>query len=125
MKTLNKYLLTLTMVLIAMVATAQENAFETMLMKGDVNGLCACFDQNVRLIMPQTNGTFAKVEAQKRVTDFFATQPIKGFEVLHSGVRNDDRYLIGQIKTAKKIYQLNMLIRMVNGESRIEQLILN
>ncbi len=113
------------LLLLTMPVVAENKGIVQSLESKDVEQLCGYFDENVRLTIPKVVGVFPKIEAREKLMAFFSKNKQKTFKMIHDGVRNDNQYIIGEVRTTSATYRLQLLIRSVEGEPRIRQVRIN
>lgn len=94
----------------------------TALNKGDGKILATYFDRDVEILLPSGNIGTAQGQAVARLNKFFGENPVKTFAIIHQGCKNETSFLIGTLKTTSNEYRVNLLMRMVNSDTKIQQI---
>jgi len=92
------------------------------LRSGNSAALAKYFNQNVELVVLNTENVYSKAHAQQVINDFFKKNPPKSFTIIHQGGKSDSYYAIGNLKTEKQNFRIYFLIKKVNNLSHIHQL---
>lgn len=90
-------------------------------MKAGNSGLVARhFDSNVELSMPDKSNSYSKSQAELVLKDFFANNPVKGFEVIHKGENAGSQYCIGTLVTKSGSYRTTIFMKQ-KGDGQVLQ----
>ena len=106
------------------VAQSSEVSSEiiTALDKGDAAKLFAYLNANVELVVGNKNDVFSKQQATGIITDFFRTNKVSSFQLLHKGNKEATSFAIGEIKTNTGNYRVYVLTRKSGNQTVIQQL---
>ena len=106
------------------VAQSSEVSSEiiTALDKGDAAKLSAYLNANVELVVGNKNDVFSKQQATGIITDFFRTNKVSSFQLLHKGNKEATSFAIGEIKTNTGNYRVYVLTRKLGNQTVIQQL---
>lgn len=94
----------------------------TALDKGDAAKLSAYLNANVELVVGNKNDVFSKQQATGIITDFFRTNKVSSFQLLHKGNKEATSFAIGEIKTNTGNYRVYVLTRKSGNQTVIQQL---
>ena len=94
----------------------------TALDKGDAAKLSAYLNANVELVVGNKNDVFSKQQATGIITDFFRTNKVSSFHLLHKGNKEATSFAIGEIKTNTGNYRVYVLTRKSGNQTVIQQL---
>ena len=126
MKTIKLVLLSFLMLcaLPHVVAQSSEVSSEIIsaLDKGDAAKLSAYLNANVELVVGNKNDVFSKQQATGIITDFFRTNKVSSFQLLHKGNKEATSFAIGEIKTNTGNYRVYVLTRKSGNQTVIQQL---
>ena len=82
---------------------------------GDAKAICKYFDSSVELILSEIGGVFAKAQAEQILKTFFndniSANRRFNYKDLHSSVRDNAQYYIGELHTGKGIYRVNIYMK--------------
>lgn len=100
------------------VSTKLIRAFET----GNVELLATLLNDNVELVIPNTENFFTKQQAKSILADFFRKNPVVDFNVLHKGTKENASFLIGTLVSSRGSFRVSVFARKNKGESLVYQL---
>ena len=78
------------------------------------------FDSNVELSMPDKSNSYSKSQAELVLKDFFANNPVKGFDVIHKGENAGSQYCIGTLVTKSGSYRTTIFMKQ-KGDTQVLQ----
>ena len=90
--------------------------------KGDAGKLSAYLNTNVELVVGNKNDVFSKQQATGIITDFFRTNKVSSFQLLHKGNKEATSFALGEIKTNTGNYRVYVLTRKSGNQTVIQQL---
>ena len=126
MKTIKLLIISLLLVVNQNITIAQNNEFPTevitALSKGDAVKLNSYLNTNVELVVGQQNDVFSKPQASGIISDFFKTNKISSFVVLHKGDKEAASFMIGTLKSNISTYRVYILTRKTANRTVIQQL---
>lgn len=94
----------------------------TSLKTGNAQGLAKHFNQNVELVVLDTENVYSKAQAEQVLTDFFKKNPPQKFTIIHQGGKDDSSYVIGNLHVQTIKYRVYFLIKTKNNVAYIHQL---
>lgn len=83
----------------------------TAMRSGNVAGIAKFFDNTVEITMPDKGSSFSRAQAEVVLKDFFANNPVKGFEVIHKGEQNGSQYCIGTLVTKNGSFRTTIYMK--------------
>lgn len=89
---------------------------------GDAGKLSAYLNTNVELVIGNKNDVFSKQQATGIISDFFRTNKVSSFQVLHKGNKEAASFAIGELKTSSGTYRVYVLTRKSGNQTVIQQL---
>jgi hypothetical protein len=92
------------------------------LKSGNARVLSDFFNQNVELVVPESDNVYSKAQAQLIVSNFFSSYPPQNFSVLHQGGKEGAQYVIGNLGTKKGTFRVYFLLKKNEGKNFIHQL---
>ena len=95
-----------------------SGAFKT----GNVSEISKYFDSNVELTILDQESTYSKSQAAVVVQNFFNSNPVKGFELVHRSASGDGSYGIGNLITASQTFRTYFYVKQKDGNSVIQEL---
>lgn len=92
------------------------------LKSGNSRTLSEFFNQNVELVVPDSDNVYSKAQAQLIVSNFFSSYPPQNFSVIHQGGKEGAQYVIGNLGTKKGSFRVYFLLKKSDGKDYIHQL---
>ncbi len=92
------------------------------LKSGNARTLSEFFNQNVELVVPDSDNVYSKAQAQLIVSNFFSSYPPQNFSVIHQGGKEGAQYVIGNLGTKKGSFRVYFLLKKSDGKDYIHQL---
>lgn len=81
------------------------------------------FNNSIDLTIPDSEGTYSKVQAEQIMKNFFAKYPPISFSINHKGNSNDGSiYCIGTYKSKTHSFRTYYLTKPIGGQLMIHQL---
>ena len=87
---------------------------------GNSSQVARFFDASVELSMPDKSNSYSKSQAELVLKDFFATNAVKGFEVIHKGENAGSQYCIGTLVTKTGSYRTTIFMKQ-KGDGQVLQ----
>jgi hypothetical protein len=94
----------------------------TAMKAGDAAKLANYFDNNVEISIPARSCSYSKSQAQMVIKDFFATNTVKGFDVIHQGENAGSQYCIGTLQTANGDFRTTIFMKQKDGAQVVQEL---
>jgi len=92
------------------------NAFKS----GNSAQIAKFFDNTVEISMPDKSNSYSKGQAEMVLKDFFATNTVKGFEVVHKGENAGSQYCIGTLSTKNGAFRTTVYMKQ-KGDRQVLQ----
>jgi len=92
------------------------------LKSGNAKTLSEYFNQNVELVVPDSDNVYSKAQAQQIVGNFFSIYTPVSFSILHQGGKEGAKYVIGNLGTKTGIFRVYFLLKQSEGKDYIHQL---
>ncbi len=92
------------------------------LKSGNSAELAKHFNQNVELVVLDSENVYSKAHARQVLHDFFGKNKPVSFHIIHKGDKGDLYYAIGTLKTETGQFRVYFLIKTINNISFIHQL---
>lgn len=89
---------------------------------GNASQLSKFFDNSVEVSMPDKSNSYSKSQAEMVLKDFFSTNNVKGFEVIHKGENNGSQYCIGTLQTGNGAYRTTIFMKQRAGTEVLQEL---
>ena len=78
------------------------------------------FDNNVEISMPDKTNNYSKSQAALVLKDFFTTNSVNGFEIIHKGENAGSQYCIGTLKSKNGAYRTTIFMKQ-KGDTQVLQ----
>ncbi|MFT3681774.1 MAG: DUF4783 domain-containing protein [Ferruginibacter sp.] len=78
---------------------------------GNANQMAKFFDASVEISMPDKSNSYSKSQAEMVLKDFFSTNSVKSFEVIHKGENAGSQYCIGTLQTKNGTYRTTIFMK--------------
>jgi hypothetical protein len=92
------------------------------LQTGNAKVLASYFNQNVELVILDSDNIYSKAQAEQIVTNFFSRNQPTRFTELHSRGKEDAHYVIGNLVTRQETFRVYFLMKKTGGKDIIHQL---
>jgi hypothetical protein len=89
---------------------------------GNAKVLSGYFNQNIELVVLDSDNVYSKAQAQLIVDNFFKDYTPVNFKVIHQGGREGAKYVIGNLKTEKGEFRVYFLLKQNKEKNYIHQL---
>ncbi|MCW3093890.1 MAG: hypothetical protein JWP81_4959 [Ferruginibacter sp.] len=87
---------------------------------GNASTVAKFFDNSVEISMPDKSNSYSKSQAELVLKDFFASNPVKSFEIIHKGENAGSQYCIGTLQTKSGAYRTTIFMKQ-KGERQVLQ----
>ena len=87
---------------------------------GNASQVARYFDNTVEINLPDKSNSYSKSQAEMVLKDFFNTNPVKGFEVIHKGENAGSQYCIGTMSTKNGSFRTTVFMKK-NGDGQVLQ----
>jgi hypothetical protein len=92
----------------------------TAMKNGDAAMIAKHFDNTVEITMPDKSNSYSKNQAEIVLRDFFSTNTVKSFEVIHKGENAGSQYCIGTLVTKNGSFRTTVFMKQ-KGEKQLLQ----
>jgi hypothetical protein len=89
---------------------------------GDAAKLARYFDNSVSVTIPGRSNSYSKSQAQMVIKDFFSTNNVKGFDVVHQGENDGSQYCIGTLHTVNGDFRTTIFMKQKDGVQLLQEL---
>ena len=87
---------------------------------GNASQVAKYFDNNVEISMPDKSNSYSKSQAELVLKDFFSSNPVKSFEIIHKGENAGSQYCIGTLQTKNGAYRTTIFMKQ-KGDGQVLQ----
>lgn len=106
----------------AQTPTTQFKAIAGAIKAGDADALAKYFNSSLEVTLPGVDKTFSAKQATFVLKDFFTTQGVKSFQMLHTGSSGATNYMTGLCVTGKGEYDSNIFLKKIGNDFLITQI---
>ena len=92
----------------------------TALKAGNAADLARFFDNTVEINMPNKSNDYSKSQGELVLKDFFSSNTVKGFTVIHKGENSGSQYCIGTLLTKTGSYRTTIYMKQ-KGDKQVLQ----
>jgi hypothetical protein len=92
------------------------------LKSGNARSLSEHFNQNVELVIPESDNVYSKAQAQLILNDFFNSYSPQSFSVIHQSGKEGAMSVIGNLGTKKGNFRVYFLLKKSDEKNYIHQL---
>jgi hypothetical protein len=89
---------------------------------GNSGQVAKYFDTNVEISMPDKSNSYSKSQAELILKDFFVSNPVKGFEIIHKGENAGSQYCIGTLQTRNGTYRTTIFMKQKTDGQVLQEL---
>lgn len=89
---------------------------------GNAAQVARYFDNSIEISMPDKSNSYSKSQGELVLKDFFASNPVKGFEVLHKGENAGSQYCIGKLTTKAGVYRTTIYMKQKGDQQVLQEL---
>jgi hypothetical protein len=94
----------------------------TAMKNGDATQIARFFDNTVEITMPDKSNNYSKNQAEIVLKDFFTTNGIKTFEVIHKGENAGSQYCIGTLVTKNGSFRTTVFMKQKNDKQLLQEI---
>lgn len=94
----------------------------TAMKNGDAAQIARFFDNTVEITMPDKSNNYSKNQAEIVLKDFFSTNGVKNFEVIHKGENAGSQYCIGTLITKNGSFRTTVFMKQKNDKQLLQEI---
>ena len=87
---------------------------------GNATEIAKFFDNTVEINMPDKSNSYSKSQAELVLKDFFTSNTVKVFEVIHKGENAGSQFCIGTLQTRNGSYRTTIYMKK-KGDKQVLQ----
>lgn len=95
---------------------------EAAIKTNDFKTLATFFNTNVEIIIGEKEDTYAKLQAQFVIEEFFISYPQRSFSILHKGSTAGNFYAVGSYISTRGTFDTNIFIKKYGENFLIDQI---
>jgi Domain of unknown function (DUF4783) len=92
----------------------------TAMKAGNSAAISRFFDNTVEINMPDKSNSYSKSQAELVLKDFFSSNGVKSFTVIHKGENSGSQYCIGTLLTKTASYRTTIFMKQ-KGDKQVLQ----
>jgi Domain of unknown function (DUF4783) len=89
---------------------------------GDAAQIAKHFDNTVEITMPDKSNSYSKNQAEIVLRDFFSTNGVKSFDVIHKGENAGSQYCIGTLVTKNGSFRTTVFMKQKNDKQLLQEI---
>ena len=90
------------------------------LKSGNAKEVAKYFDNTIEITLPEKSNSYSKSQAELVLRDFFNTNGVKNFEIIHKSENAGSQYCIGNLTTNNGIFRTTIYMKQ-KGEKQVIQ----
>lgn len=94
------------------------NAFKS----GKSEEVAKYFDNTVEITFFSKTSSYSKSQASLVLHEFFETNPVKTFQVIHQSENDESKYCIGNLSTANGVFRTTIYIKQKGDKQVLQEL---
>ena len=94
----------------------------TAMKNGDATQIARYFDNTVEITMPDKSNNYSKSQAELVLKDFFTTNGVKNFAVIHKGENGGSQYCIGTLGTKNGPFRTTVFMKQKNDKQFVQEI---
>ena len=89
---------------------------------GNASQVAKFFDASVEISMPDKSNSYSKSQAELVLKDFFTTNMVKSFDIIHKGENSGSQYCIGTLVTKGGNYRTTIYMKQKGDQQVLQEL---
>ena len=89
---------------------------------GNSTEVAKYFDETVEITFSDKSSSYSRKQAEQVLNDFFVSNPVSNFEVIHQSENGDSQYCIGNLVTKKGTFRTTIYIKQYGQKQLIQEL---
>lgn len=89
---------------------------------GNASEVTKYFDETVEITFSDKSGSYSKKQAERVLNDFFVSNPVNNFEVIHKSENGNSQYCIGNLVTKNGTFRTTIYIKQYGQKQLIQEL---
>ena len=110
----------LTAFLSSFIVNAGIDEVITAMKSGNSMMVAKYFDSSVEISMPDKSNSYSKSQAELVLKDFFSSNPVKSFEIIHKGESAGSQFCIGTLQTKNGAFRTTIFMKQ-KGDMQVLQ----
>lgn len=101
---------------------AQSESAVEAIRNADAEALSKCFNANVELTLLGSGNLYSKAQSTKILSDFFSSNPVTEFTVVHQGNKQESGFVAGKLLSKSKEYRVFYTYKLSGQQNLIHQI---
>ena len=89
---------------------------------GNVAPITKFFDNTVEIAMPEKSNSYSKSQAEMVLKDFFSTNVVRSFAVIHKGENAGSQYCIGTLVTKSGSFRTTIFMKLKADKQVLQEI---
>ncbi len=89
---------------------------------GNSADIARFFDNTVEINMPEKSNSYSKSQAELVLKDFFSSNMVKYFEVIHKGENSGSQYCIGTLVTKTGSFRTTIFMKQKGDKQLLQEI---
>jgi Domain of unknown function (DUF4783) len=89
---------------------------------GDAAQVSQYFDNTLEISLPNKSSSYNRNQAEQVLQNFFSSNTVKDFEILHTSDNAGSKYCIGNLKTANGTYRTTIFMKQKGNKTLLQEL---
>jgi antitoxin component YwqK of YwqJK toxin-antitoxin module len=89
---------------------------------GNASEVSKYFDNTVEITLPEKSNSYSKSQAELVLHDFFASNEVKDFEILHQSENPGSQYCIGNLQTINGLFRTTIFMKQKGDRELVQEL---
>jgi hypothetical protein len=120
---MKKYLLSLAiLVLVSSFISLSFDEVVKAIKSGDSARVSRFFDNTVEISLPEKSNSYSKSQAELVLHDFFASNKVINFEILHKSDNSGSQYCIGNLQTNNGTFRTTIFMKQKGDKELVQEL---
>jgi len=94
----------------------------TAMKAGNSSEIAKFFDNTVEVNMPEKSNSYSKSQAELVLRDFFNTNTVKSFEIIHKGENAGSQYCIGTLVTKNGSFRTTIFMKQKGTRQVLQEI---
>lgn len=89
---------------------------------GNATEVARYFDNTVEITLPEKSNSYSKSQAELVLRDFFNSNGVKNFEVIHKSENAGSQYCIGNLTTNNGLFRTTIYMKQKGDKQVVQEL---
>lgn len=89
---------------------------------GNASQVAKFFDNNIEISVPEKSNSYSKSQGELVLKDFFITNVVKSFDVIHKGENAGSQYCIGTLVTKGGSFRTTIFMKQKDNQQVLQEL---